>query len=238
MKLQMPPELTKEILEKEYLENGVKFLTKKYKVCKQIIWRWLEENNIERVGRIYKRQDLTNKKFGYLTALKYCHWSEYNTSKSRTLWLCRCDCGNERLVDSFDLIHGRANSCGCKTGEKYFNGVGDLSGTYYNSCHNGAKIRDLEFNVSKEFLWDLYLKQDKKCALTGMPIYLEKKYSSKRSRQTASLDRIDSSKGYTEDNVQWVHKFINFFKGKLDEKELYNICKKIVEKLGVKYENS
>ena len=46
---------------------------------------------------------------------------------------------------------------------------------------------------------------------------------------TASLDRIDSLKGYTEDNVQWVHKHINFMKGSLSENKFIEYCKLIVK---------
>ena len=42
---------------------------------------------------------------------------------------------------------------------------------------------------------------------------------------TASLDRIDSSKGYIKGNVQWVHKEFNKMKLDLLDKEFIDICK-------------
>lgn len=232
MKKECP--LSKEELEKEYNDIGIKKMTKKYNVCRQIIRRWIDENNIFRYGRNYKREDLSNKIFGYLTPIRYCHWSEFNTSKCKTMWLCKCVCGNERLVDSHDLKHGIITSCGCKNGDKVYKGYNDLSGTYYRTLINGAKIRNLEFNVSIEFLWDLYIKQNKKCALSGVDIKLERKFGHGK-KQTASLDRIDNHKGYTEDNVQWVHKDINLFKRGYDEKILYDYCEKIYKTLEKKY---
>jgi hypothetical protein len=44
---------------------------------------------------------------------------------------------------------------------------------------------------------------------------------------TASLDRIDSSKGYTIDNVQWVHKTVNLMKRELNQQDFIDICNKI-----------
>ena len=38
------------------------------------------------------------------------------------------------------------------------------------------------------------------------------------NNDSISLDRIDSSKGYEENNVQWVHKDINLMKNKYDNK--------------------
>ena len=46
---------------------------------------------------------------------------------------------------------------------------------------------------------------------------------------TASLDRIDSKKGYTIDNVQWVYKKINMMKQNYDQKEFVNLCCLIAE---------
>lgn len=45
---------------------------------------------------------------------------------------------------------------------------------------------------------------------------------------TASLDRIDSAKGYVEGNVQWVHKRINLMKGTLSEKDFIAFCQMVV----------
>ena len=50
----------------------------------------------------------------------------------------------------------------------------------------------------------MFLKQNKKCALTGLDIWFgisTKEKTHGKKEQTASLDRIDSSKGYTKDNV-------------------------------------
>jgi hypothetical protein len=44
---------------------------------------------------------------------------------------------------------------------------------------------------------------------------------------TASLDRIDSSKGYIEGNLQWVHKNINMLKGNMLDNTFIEWCHKI-----------
>ncbi len=48
-------------------------------------------------------------------------------------------------------------------------------------------------------------------------------------KQTASLDRIDSSGNYTENNIQWVHKDINKMKNVFSMDQLIEYCKKIVD---------
>lgn len=91
----------------------------------------------------------------------------------------------------------------------------------------GAEYRNMEFTIKIEDAWEKFLSQKRKCALSGIPITFHKKYKDKF--QTASLDRIDSNKDYTPDNIQWLHKDINIMKGFLDEKKFLNYCKIITE---------
>ena len=44
---------------------------------------------------------------------------------------------------------------------------------------------------------------------------------------TASLDRIDSTKGYFIENVQWVHKYVNIMKWHTANQEFIEWCKLI-----------
>lgn len=54
-------------------------------------------------SRVYQDGDLTGKRFGEWTVLKYKHGSN---------WLCRCSCGKEALVTTHNLLHGKSKSCG------------------------------------------------------------------------------------------------------------------------------
>jgi hypothetical protein len=49
--------------------------------------------------------------------------------------------------------------------------------------------------------------------------------------QTASLDRIDSSKGYEIDNIQWVHVMVNMCKNKYPQDKFVEMCKAIASKV-------
>lgn len=49
-------------------------------------------------------KDITGQRFGMLVALK-----ELGQRKV----LCRCDCGNEKVVNKSHLLHGDIQSCGC-----------------------------------------------------------------------------------------------------------------------------
>jgi hypothetical protein len=51
----------------------------------------------------------------------------------------------------------------------------------------------------------------------------------KDNTHTASLDRIDSSKGYFKGNVQWIHKDLNVMKMDLTEEKFIDYCKLVYE---------
>ena len=70
-----------------------------------------------------------------------------------------------------------------------------------------------------------------KCALSGLEIQFGKHWKM-MSDQTASLDRIDNTKGYITGNVQWVHKQVNFMKGTMEQTEFIEFCKLISSKCG------
>ena len=53
--------------------------------------------------------DLTGQKYGKLTVIKRVE----NNISNRVSWLCKCDCGNETIVDSNSLRTGNTKSCGC-----------------------------------------------------------------------------------------------------------------------------
>lgn len=59
-------------------------------------------------------KDYTGLKFNKLTFISKAGFSN---GKSHTpLWLCRCDCGKEKIVAATDVVNNRTKSCGCNRG--------------------------------------------------------------------------------------------------------------------------
>lgn len=181
-----------------------------------------------------KRIDPIGEVYGKLTVI-----SEHSkTRNGHYRYTCQCECGNTSNVLLTHLIQGNTLSCGCsmiKSGEAHtqWDGVGEISGNFwYNHIirsANGAKGRAvLELSISKEYAWELFLKQERKCALTNIEIQFPLTYSDKT--YTVSLDRIDSSIGYVEGNVQWVHKDINMMKNKYNNEYFIEMCKMVANK--------
>jgi hypothetical protein len=111
---------------------------------------------------------------------------------------------------------------------QYWKGYGGIGKRYWHSILKCAEKREILFTITIEDAWNQYLKQDGKCALTNVQLNLEcdkHKGDFYWTEMNASLDRIDSSKGYTIDNIQWVQKKINIIKNTLTQEEFIDLCK-------------
>lgn len=128
--------------------------------------------------------------------------------------LCECSClKTRRLVSVFTLLKGTSTKCiacvgkaklGCNN--PAWKGIGEVC----SKILNRTKIPEERKALSKA--WD---KSNGKCSLTGRDIYLG---------DNASPDRIDSSIGYVEGNIQWVHKDVNIMKNMFDNDYFITMC--------------
>ncbi len=92
------------------------------------------------------------------------------------------------------------------------------------SINSGAASRGLEMLIDREFLRELFDKQNGLCSLTGEPLTFK---GESHDKTTASLDRIDSSRGYVPDNVQWVHREVNIMKLDHEQSKFIELCRKV-----------
>lgn len=104
----------------------------------------------------------------------------------------------------------------------------EIPGKYFSRLKVHAKDKNREFSITKKYVWDKFVEQKRKCALSGVEITFPKVCDC-RVMQTASLDRIDSSKGYIAGNVQWIHKDLNKIKSDFAEPDFIKWCLKVAE---------
>ncbi len=92
-----------------------------------------------------------------------------------------------------------------------------------------VKSRDKECNINLDYLLEIWDLQKGICPYTGIQLK-NPSYSKKNCKiYTASLDRIDSSKGYIEGNVQFISMSINNMKNSMSHEETIKLCKIIAE---------
>lgn len=80
----------------------------------------------------------------------------------------------------------------------------------YSSAKNRAKNKGWEFNITPEFIYQKLLPL--KCEVTNLDLSLDRELTHKANALAPSLDRINSNKGYTLDNVQIVCWWYNVMK--------------------------
>ena len=140
----------------------------------------------------------------------------------------RCDCGKEHNVECLYWTKHKYKMCrDCQligSNNYAWSGCGEISGEMFSTIRRNALVRGIKYSVSKDYLWDLFLKQNRKCVLSGLPLTFSKTNPTRTHNTSASLDRIDSSKGYIEGNVQWIHKDVNRMKNHYPEDYFIKLC--------------
>lgn len=183
------------------------------------------------VTPVYKKVDYTNKKIGSWLVLGPAKYIPTKTG-GRYLWYCRCDCGKEKWNNTTAMLYGRSSMClTCKNSSKNMSkenngnwkGYGEIPGEVLHRIKGGAtrrrkNNRKLQMEITCKDLDYLWKKQHGKCAYTQRSLTLLK---------DASLDRIDSSKGYLVDNIEWVHKDVNKAKMALSKEDFLQMVYEI-----------
>jgi hypothetical protein len=105
----------------------------------------------------------------------------------------------------------------------YYN---DMPVTWFNKARTSAEVRNIEFSISMDDVYNLIVENNFKCALSGMDI----SFNSFGLKHPASIDRIDSSKGYINGNIQVIHKDLNFMKQRYSQEYFIKVCDMVSKK--------
>jgi hypothetical protein len=150
-----------------------------------------------------------------------------------------CDCGKEltyKKKDSWkNAIKNNSMCPSCRTiqnnklphrskkgsNNPAWRGYKDVPGKVLSKLKRGADSRDILFQISIEDIQNCLEKQNHKCALTGWDVSF---------KDNASVDRIDSDKDYTVDNIQIVDKRVNMLKRDFDQDFFIKVCKAVAER--------
>lgn len=100
----------------------------------------------------------------------------------------------------------------------------------FSYCLRNCKKRFKECTITLNDLQEQWNKQNGKCPYSGVSLLIPTyKNNHNNPIYTASVDRIDSSKGYTPDNIQFVSTCINYMKNTMSDKDTKFMCKCIAE---------
>lgn len=125
------------------------------------------------------------------------------------------------------LVGKECKACSNKKTENCHRGMfNSIRLSWFEKCKVGARTRHLDWDLNIEDVWDIYVRQNGVCNLSGIPV----SWAFVGQAHTASLDRIDSKKGYVRGNVQILHKDVNMMKQSFSQEHFISICSAIANK--------
>lgn len=172
---------------------------------------------------IHKAKQNIGRKFGKLVVLEVC------IKDNRTYYKCQCECGviKDILVNS--IHNGKSKSCGCGHIESIRK---HNTPTIYNkriaAYISKAKKHGLEWNLTYEDCVCLF---SLSCTYCGIASSNHVTYKGEEKFYNG-IDRIDSNKGYTKDNVTTACVTCNKAKNDLSLEEFINWIARIHLRLG------
>lgn len=117
-------------------------------------------------------------------------------------------------------------SCHNKLGKGNKGKYREIPISWYEEKRRRSIHRGKEWDITIEYIWTVYLRQNKVCALSGLPL----DFDVESTNGTVSIDRINNNKGYVKRNIQLIHKDLNFMKYIYDQKYFIKMCKLVAEK--------
>lgn len=143
-------------------------------------------------------QDLTGKKFGRLTAIKR------DFTKKRTAWLCKCECGNTKIVTSTHLKSGLTKSCGCLQKERAIEAKTKHKQSSTSLYHRWKAIKQRCHNPNNKRYYQYGGRGIKMCDEWRNDFLTFEKWAYDNGyKEELTLDRIDNDKGYAPSNCRW-----------------------------------
>ena len=147
-----------------------------------------------------KPSDLTGRRFGKLVAVSH-YVTRNGSGRSKRVWVCLCDCGIETRANPDNLKNGTTKSCGClRTDVCLERTKHGMCGTPEYNAWAGMMARCYRISSPDYPHWggrgvDVCKRwHDATAFLLDM---------GKKPEGDYSLDRIDNSKGYSNDNCRW-----------------------------------
>lgn len=154
--------------------------------------------------------------------------SEYNRKiKLGTPFFCSLKCSS-----SFDTSH-LDNWRKSEENKKFIKQFSGSSKDEYSpfretlkKVKNRSKSKNREYDIDLQYLKEVWENQKGKCPYLKRKLVLpltDQSHDKSNPNLIASLDRIDSSKGYVKGNIQFISTTLNFAKNKYSENVLLDL---------------
>lgn len=170
-------------------------------------------------------------RFGRLVVIRKVGVHKKPCGTTQSKYLCQCDCGNQTVVLMQNLKNGNTKSCGCLTKEineekRLPNNRGVINHIILQYKRH-ARDRGLYWGLSYEQVEEII---NAPCFYCGTERSNHKVTKNcKEGYDHNGIDRIDSSKGYTPDNVVPCCKTCNRAKNNMDQMEFISWAQRVAK---------
>ena len=105
---------------------------------------------------------------------------------------------------------------------------GYITKLFLNCKHNLHKrSKKIQFTITQDDIKQLFIKQKGLCAISGKKMTYIGYQNEGSNNWNISVDRINSQKGYTKDNIQLVSNIVNRMKTDLENNDLLLFCSNV-----------
>ena len=145
---------------------------------------------------------IINGKYSMLTVIKEVDKFILPSGQPNRAYLCKCDCGKEKVIRKLHLVRGRTKSCGCFPRTR--NGKSNHPiYVVYNSMRTRTKPNYFEKHL-------YYDKGIKMCEEWANDFFNFFKWAEENGyKKGLVIDRIDGNKNYSPDNCRFVTQLVN-----------------------------
>ncbi len=175
------------------------------------------------------RTNLIGTRAGFLVVTGFAERRYYKQGWIN-VWKCKCDCGNEcERVQVQITKPSKFTSCGCRASEVQqqrpnygFGSVNGLMTGYRIHAKNAGRPFEIPLEIFRTMT-------SSNCYYCGIAPYQVITNGKCKPYIYNGLDRIDSSKGYTLDNIRTCCGVCNTAKNDLTEVEFYKWIKRLIK---------
>lgn len=148
--------------------------------------------------------------------------------RGRTNFYCSRECSAKHsATEHLKKWHGKYNNNLKKGSEK--DEYSDFR-WYMKVIRKSSKERNHTYNVDCSYLKQIWEQQNGICPITNRKLELRThSYTNMKHPYSASLDRIDNTKGYVKDNVRFVSLIFNYARNTFSDNEVIDFCKAVIE---------